>query len=139
MEEIFKTSTELLDTGEKTEDDQPTSEPQNTSDSSYSIKNENNVLTRFRAIVTEYLNGDVVDNIDSLTKGVLGSYSMAGYLDFALPSGKEIIITKLLQQCCFLLQDLLRYVISIDELPGTIFYLKYCFCLQSFRQYLLCS
>lgn len=108
IEEIFEASTELLDTGEKAEDDQPTSEPQNTSDSSSSTRNDNDVLTRFRAIVTEYLNGDIVDNVDSLTKGVLGSYSMAGYLDFALPSGKEIIITKLLQQCCYLLQDLLR-------------------------------
>lgn len=106
MEETFEASKELLDTGEKAEDEQPTPELQNTS--SPSTRSDSDVLTKFRAIITEYLNGEVVDTLDSLTKGILGSYSLAGYLDFALPSGKEIIITKLLQQCCFLLQDLLR-------------------------------
>jgi len=50
----------------------------------------------------------ILDGLDGLTKGVLGSYSLAGYLDFAVPSGKEIIVTKLLQHCCFQLLDLLR-------------------------------
>lgn len=109
LEEIYESSKESWNIGEKIEDEQAISEADNTS--SNPLSNPNNiVLTKFRTLVTEYLNGEIADSIDILTKGILGSYSLAGYLDFALPSGKEIIITKLLQQCCFLLQDLLRCV-----------------------------
>ncbi len=111
MQEIFESSKESLETSEKEVDQQSLNESeQNTAVSATSVKNDNEVqlLTRFRAIVAEYLNGEIVDSLDGLTREILGSYSLAGYLDFAVPSGKEIIVTKLLQQCCFLLQDLLR-------------------------------
>ncbi|XP_046643927.1 pyridoxal-dependent decarboxylase domain-containing protein 1-like [Daphnia pulicaria] len=116
MEEIFDSSVELLDTGEKNDVDkikEPTLEPVLESEDidtpSTLLKKDNEVLTKFRAIIAEYLQGEkILDGLDGLTKGVLGSYSLAGYLDFAVPSGKEIIVTKLLQHCCFQLLDLLR-------------------------------
>lgn len=70
------------------------------------------VFTKFQTIITEYLSSETIVSLDDVIKGVVSSYSMAGYLDFSIPSGKEIIVTKLLQQCCFLLQDLLRYILS---------------------------
>jgi len=116
LEEIFDSSKELLDTGEKEDVNtikEPTLEPvlesEDIDTSSTSLKKENEALTQFRAIITEYLHGEnILDGLDGLTKEILGSYSLAGYLDFAVPSGKEIIVTKLLQQCCFQLLDLLR-------------------------------
>jgi hypothetical protein len=60
-------------------------------------------------LVSEYLNGEtVLDGPDNMTKDVHGSYSLAGYLDYVIPSGKEIVVTKLLQHCCFQIHYLLR-------------------------------
>ena len=109
MEEIFESVKESLETSGNEIDQQPPTESEENETSSVTlVKNDNVVLTRFRAIVAEYLNGEIVESLNGLTREILGSYSLAGYLDFAVPSGKEIIVTKLLQQCCFLLQDLLR-------------------------------
>ena len=114
MEEIFDSSKELLDTGEKDdkeieESTESASETKIIDTSSISLKKDKEVLTQFRAIIAEYLHGEIiVDCLDGVTKGILGSYSLAGYLDFSVPSGKEIIVTKLLQHCCFQLLDLLR-------------------------------
>nr|CAH0105235.1 unnamed protein product [Daphnia galeata] len=114
MEEIFDSSKELLDTGEKDdkeieESTESASETKVIDTSSISLKKDKEVLTQFRAIIAEYLHGEIIlDCLDGVTKGILGSYSLAGYLDFAVPSGKEIIVTKLLQHCCFQLLDLLR-------------------------------
>ena len=120
MEEIFESSKESLDLttekiNETDEADQSTAVSDETQISTVDVggspvKTENQVLKRFRTIVSEYLNGEVVENLDVVTREILGSYSLAGYLDFAMPSGREIIVTKLLQQCCFLLQDFLRLV-----------------------------
>lgn len=108
IEEVYESSKELLNaSGKEGSDTEPILETEEIG--STSVKNANEVLTKFRAIIAEYLQGDtVLDGLDDVTKGVLGSYSLAGYLDYAIPSGKEIVVTKLLQHCCFQLQDFLR-------------------------------
>lgn len=75
--------------------------------------NDKEAFSKFRAIVNEYLNGEMAISIpEGVVQSVLSSFSLAGYLDHAIPTGKDIIITKLLQQCCFQLQDLLRFLFS---------------------------
>lgn len=108
VEDVYESSKELLNnSGKESCDAEPAVETEEIG--STSVKSVNEVLTKFRAIIAEYLNGEtVLDGLDNVTKDVLGSYSLAGYLDYAIPSGKEIVVTKLLQHCCFQIQDLLR-------------------------------
>jgi len=63
---------------------------------------------KFRQIMNEHLNGEIVDAPDSVTQSVLTSYTLAGYLDHAIPLSKELIIMKLHRDCCTTLLDLLR-------------------------------
>lgn len=68
------------------------------------------VFVKFRTIISEYLNGDACSIPEGPVQNVLSSYSLAGYLDHAVPTGKDIVITKLMQQCCFQLQEILKSV-----------------------------
>jgi len=63
---------------------------------------------KFRQIMNEHLNGETVDAPDSVTQSVLTSYTLAGYLDHAIPLRKEVIVMKLHRDCCTTLLDLLR-------------------------------
>ena len=63
---------------------------------------------KFRSIISEYLNEETFSIPEGPAQSVLSSYSLAGYLDHAVPTGKDIVITKLMQQCCFQLQELLK-------------------------------
>ncbi len=73
------------------------------------ISSNREAFSKFRAIITDYLNGEAAVRIpDGVAQDILSSFSLAGYLDHAIPTGKDIVITKLMQQCCFQLQELLR-------------------------------
>ena len=123
MEEVFELAKESLASNSGASKEENISVEENVSEGeeerevsasppqlSNNNKSNKEVLDQFRALITDYLNGETIDPPDLLTQNVLSSYSLAGYLDHAVPSGKEIIITKLLQQCCFILQELLRYI-----------------------------
>lgn len=115
MEEVFDLAKESFSSSDVKEEDSFVSESVHdgeeteVSTSPPQLSKNKEILNQFRNLITDYLNGETVDPPDRLTQNVLSSYSLAGYLDHAVPLGKEIIVTKLLQQCCFLLQELLRY------------------------------
>ena len=68
----------------------------------------NQVFHKFHQIVNEYLNGEDVEQPDGSIQNILSSYSLAAYLDHAIPHGKDEIVANLLSQCNSALQETLQ-------------------------------
>ena len=73
-----------------------------------SIQTQKSDFVKFRQIMNEHLNGETVEVPDGVIQSVLTSYTLAGYLDHAVPLSKELIVMKLHRDCCTTLLDLLR-------------------------------
>lgn len=113
MEEVFRTSQEYINNVEVSRSPTPVEiEETNDGDETVSVEKvptpQKNAVHKFQDYIWENLNERPHESIDDVIKTVLGSYSLAGYLDHVLPTGKEIIITKLLKECSHLMQDLTR-------------------------------
>ena len=96
MEEVFELAKESFASKSEAkenisvEENVSEGEEREVSTSSPQLSNNSNkeILNQFRALITDYLNGETIDSPDELTQNVLSSYSLAGYLDHAVPAAE---------------------------------------------------
>ena len=116
MEELIESSIEVMniDESEESKESKEESNSENVQEESSReeieavLPPQKTNLIKFRQIINEHLNGETVDAPDGVTQSVLTSYTLAGFLDHAVPLSKDVIITKLHRDCCTSLLDLLR-------------------------------
>lgn len=130
MEEVFRTSQEFLSNVEDSKSPSPIEIDENNCESgTESIEKvpevQKNAVHKFQDYILENVNERPHESIDDVIKTVLGSYSLAGYLDHVLPTGKEIIITKLLKECSHLMQELTRFLLIYSFLESLFILLFY--------------
>jgi len=65
-------------------------------------------LSKFHQIVQQYVNGEDVIHPENSIQSILGSYSLAAYLEHTALVGRDQIVTNLLSQCSASLQEILQ-------------------------------